>query len=179
MRRQGFTLIEIVIVIALVSVAGMILTEVFIGQNRLYRTETAELNITNDARASLDDLDNYLRQTTRTLSSYSTYSAGPQVLILQIQSVNASNQLIPGAYDNVVYYLSGTDFYRQVFPNAASNRAAQTKRLASNVAGLNFTYNNADYSLVTQVTTDITIQENAGIQTRAITLSSQAILRNY
>ncbi len=178
MRPRGFTLIEIVIVIVIVAVCGIVVTDLFIGQNRLYRTQTAELNVTGDARGSLDDIDNYVRQAHRTISNYATYNAGPQVLILDIQSINASNDLIPG-YDKVIYYLNGNGLFREVFPQGASARLATTKKLASNVSGLAFTYNNVNYSLVTGVTTDITIQENAGIQTRAITISSKSILRNY
>ena len=177
--RQGFTIIEMVVVTAIVGICGVVLVDLFIGQNRLYKSETAELNVTNDARAALDDVDNYVRQANRTLSSYSSYTAGSQVLILQIQSINASNQLIPGTFDNVVHYLSGSNLLRQIFPNASSSRLAVTKKLANNVSGLVFTYDNSDYALVNQVTTNLTTQENAGLQTKSITLSSEAKLRNY
>jgi prepilin-type N-terminal cleavage/methylation domain-containing protein len=175
----GFTLIEVIVVVALFAVCSVVLTSLFIGQNRIYKTQTAALNITADARIALDDIDNYLRAANRTLAGYSSYTAGPQVLILQIQSVNSSNQLVPGTFDNVVFYLSSGSLVRQIFPNAASTRIATTKKLASNVTGLVFTYNNASYALVTQVSTDLTIQENAGVQTRAITVSSKAKLRAY
>ncbi len=179
MKNRGFSLVEAIIVVLLVLVCVTVIVNLFIGQNRIYKTETAELNITNDARMSLDDIDNYVRQANRTLSSYSTYTAGPQVLILQIQSVNSSDNLIIGTYDYVIYYLTGTTLYRQVFPNAASVRAAVTKKLAGGVNGLSFTYNTADFANVTEVTTNITIQESAQFQTRSITASSKAILRNY
>jgi prepilin-type N-terminal cleavage/methylation domain-containing protein len=178
-KQAGFTLIELVIVIALVGIASFILVDMFIGQNKLYRTQTAELNITNDARMSLDEIDSYVRQAIRTLSSYSGYNSGPQTLVLQIQSVNSSNQLIAGTYDHVVFYMSGSNLMRQVFPDSASSRQSGLKRLASNVAGFTFTYDNADFALVTQITTDITIQESAGYQDRTITISSKSKLRNY
>ncbi|OGE88904.1 MAG: hypothetical protein A3J07_04425 [Candidatus Doudnabacteria bacterium RIFCSPLOWO2_02_FULL_49_13] len=177
--KRGFTLIETIIVIALVAVAGVILSDLFIGQNRLYRSETAELNVTADARAALDDVDNYLRQANRAVASHSTYSAGPQILILQIQSVDGSGRLVAGTFDYAVYYLSASDLWRQVFPDAASSRPAAAKKLANHINGLVFTYNNPDYSLVTEVQTDLTIQESAGAQTRSITASSKAKLRNY
>src|SRR5689334_16825309 len=116
MKNRGFTLVEILIVVALVAVSSMVLADMFIGHNRLYRTQTAELNVTGDARTSLDDIDGYVRQANRTLDSYSTYIAGSEVLILQIQSINSSNQLIAGTFDYVVYYLDSGSFYRQVFP---------------------------------------------------------------
>ncbi len=178
MRQRGFTLIEIMIVITLISICGYIVADIFIGQNRIYKVQVAELNVTSDARMSLDDIDNFVRQANRVLDSYTTYTTSSQVMVLQIQSVDSSNQLIP-AFDTIVYYLTGTNLYREIFPNAGSARPAMVKKIASNVTSLAFTYNNASHSLVTEVTTDITIQENAGIQTRAITISSKSKLRNY
>ena len=179
MIRNGFTIIEIVVVLGIIAICAGILVTLFVDHNRLYKSETAELNITADARIALDDIDNYVRQSNRTLSSYSTFTAGPQVLILQIQSVNASRQLIAGTYDNVVFYLSSGSLLFQVFPNVASTRVALTKKIASNVTNLTFTYNNASFDLVTEVSTSLTILESAGIQNRSITLSSKAKLRNY
>ncbi len=177
--QKGFTLIELIIVVALFSVISIVLTSLFIGHNRIYRTQTAELDVTGDARTALDDIDSYVRQANRALATYSTYTATGQVLILQIQSVNSSNQLVAGKFDHVVYYLSGNGLFRRVFPDASSVRAGGIKKLANNVNGLTFTPNNANYALVTEVTTDITVQENAGVQNRAITASSKASLRAY
>ncbi|OGE74332.1 MAG: hypothetical protein A3I07_02680 [Candidatus Doudnabacteria bacterium RIFCSPLOWO2_02_FULL_42_9] len=179
MKSRGFTLVEIVIVISIVVVCGVVIADLFIGQNRLYKVETAELNVTSDARVALDDIDNYVRQANRVLDNSGAYITGAQVLVLQIQSINASNQLIPATFDNVVYYLTGPELYREVFPHNASSRLGGTKQLASHVNGLAFTYNNVSNALVTEVSTNITTQEDAGIQTRAITISSKSTLRNY
>jgi len=178
MMQKGFTLVEVLVAVVLVLICGGIVAQLFIGHNRLYRVETAELNITNDARVALDDIDNYVLQANRVLASYSTFTSDAQTLILQIQSVNAANALIAG-YDNVVFYLDNGSLYREVFPNGLSARPAGIKKLASNVNDLEFTYNNASFPLVTSVATDISLQEDAGVQTRAITVSSQALLRNY
>lgn len=175
----GFTLIEILVVITIVSVVSIVLVDLLIGHNRLYRTQTAELNVQNSARNALDGIDSYTRQANRALSVYTTYTATPQVLILQLQSINGSNQLIPGTFDYVVFYLNGGNLLRVVFPNASSGRSASTKLLASNVTGLVFTPNHSDYSLVTKINTDLTVQESVGLQTRAITVSSEARLRDY
>ena len=91
----------------------------------------------------------------------------------------SSNQLIPGVYDYVVFYLTGTNMFLQIFPDSSSSRPAQTKKLASKVSGLVFTLNNADYAQVSEVTTDLTLAESVGFQNRSITISSKSKLRNY
>ena len=127
----------------------------------------------------MDDIDNYVRQSNRTLSTYSTFNAASDVLILQIQSVNAASQLVAGKYDYVVYSLTGSNFNRQIFPDPASARVAVTKRLANKVVSLTFTYSDPAYPLVKQVNTSITITESVGFQSRTINISSQSKLRNY
>lgn len=178
-KQNGFTLIEVVVVVALVAMASYILIDLFLGQHKLYKTQTAELNITNDARLTLDEIDLYVRQGNRVLSAYGSYTTGPQSMIIQVQSFNSSGRLIAGTYDQIVFYMMGTDLFRQVFSDPASSRQSGVKKLASHVSGFNLTYNSADFSSVTEVITDLTLQEWATYQNRAITVSSKSNLRNY
>ncbi len=180
MRSQkGFTLIEMLLVIVLVVIASGVIVNLFIGQNRLSRLEMAELNITNDARTTLDDVDNYVRSATRVVADHNGYNTGADTLVLQIQSVNASNQLVGAAFDHVVFYLDGTNLYREVFPHASSVRVATVKKLANNVNGLAFTYDNPNFLLAREITTDLTLEEDAGMTNKSITVSSKSTLRNY
>ncbi|MBX4204984.1 MAG: prepilin-type N-terminal cleavage/methylation domain-containing protein [Candidatus Doudnabacteria bacterium] len=176
---RGFTLVETLVVLFIFSLGIVIIFDMFLAQNRLYRTQTAQLNITSSVRFALDDIDNYGRQAHRTLASYSTYTAGPQTLILEIGSVNSSGRLISGTYDHVVYYLTSGSLTRVVIPDASSTRPSSTRVVAVNVTALTFTYNNADYTSVTQVDTSLTCAESASIQTRTYTGSSKTKLRSY
>ncbi|MDP4001196.1 MAG: prepilin-type N-terminal cleavage/methylation domain-containing protein [bacterium] len=175
---RGFTLVELVIVIAMVAVLSLVITGLFIGQNRLYKTQTTELKVNGGARASLDDIDSSVRGANRAAASYTSYIASSQVLILEIQSIDIKDHLIPATYDYVVYYLYNGSLMRQIYPNVFSVRAGGIKKLAENVTGLVFTLDNIDYNLVTEVTTDLTIQEDAGTQNKSITISSKSRMRN-
>lgn len=175
---KGFTLIEMIIVVALIAVLSVVLVSIFISQNKIYQTQTAELNVTGDARLALDDIDSYVRSAKNTAASYSTYTAGPQTLIVKIQSIDSQNSLIAGTFDYVVFYLSSSALYRQIFPHASSSRQASTKKLASNVAALTFTYNNANYDLVSEIASDLTLTQSASGQNRTIQASSKSKLRN-
>ena len=180
-NSHGFSIIELLVVLPLLIILSFFLAYLVSSQYWSYNNQSIELNITNDARQALDDTDNYVRQAYRVATSYSTYNTGAQTLVLQLQSIDSSSQIIAGNYDYVVYYLSGTDFYRQVFADASSSRASITRRLASNIdtANFSFTYDNASYSLVKQVTTNMALKQNMGGQIRSIAVSSEAKLRNY
>jgi prepilin-type N-terminal cleavage/methylation domain-containing protein len=177
-KSLGFTLIELLVVIVMIAALMLVLVNLFLGQNKIYRTQTAELNVTSSARSALDDIDFFVRSADVVAASNGGYSTGAQILVLQIPSINAQSQIITATFDYVVFYLTGTDFFRQIFANAASTRPSGTKLLGRNVTGLAFTYNNMNYALVTEVTTDMTIQESATYQDRAITISSKSKLRN-
>lgn len=177
--QSGFTLIEGVIVIALFAVLGIVMVSMFISQNRLHKTETANFNITFESRTALDDIDNWIRTANQTLVSHGIYNGGAQTLILQVQSVNNSEQLIAGTFDYVVYYLSNNDLMREVIPNISSIRTAGLKKIASNVSNLVFTYDDVDFAQVTKVDTSLTLTESVGFQNRTITQNSSAVLRNH
>lgn len=177
----GFSVIEMVIVVPLIAIMAFFLSYIGIYHFQTFNSQSAELNITDYARTALDDIDNYVRQATRVLSSYSTYTTGTNTLVLQIPSIDSSGQLVAGTYDNAVFYLSGTDLFRRIYPDASSTRSNVIQKLASgvNTSNFSFSYDNGDYSLVKQVTTNLTVTQNAGTQVRSITISSQSKLRNF
>jgi prepilin-type N-terminal cleavage/methylation domain-containing protein len=175
---RGFTLIEVVIVVALTGIIMVVLTEFFFTTNQIYKSQNAELGVNMSARASLDDIDAYVKQATQVVDTYSTYSTGPTALILEIQSIDGSGQLIPGVYDKVVYYMTGNSLFREIFPDPASSRLPGGKLLGRYISTLEFTYDNASMPQVSVVTINMTIAESAGRETRDITISSKSRLRN-
>ncbi len=181
MKQKGFTLVELIVSVSLFLIVSLFLGYLVTYQFLIYNTQITELNITHDARTALDDIDDYVRQSNRVVANYDSYTTGSQILVLQIKSIDSSNQLIGATYDNVVFYSSGSDLFRQVFPNSHSSRLAVTKKLATNVDTNNFSfsYDNLDYFLVKQITTSMAIKQNVGNKIKSITLYSQTKLRNY
>lgn len=175
---DGFTLVEMLVVVALLGALMLVLTEFFLGSNRVYQTQSAELGVNMSARTALDDIDIYVRQATQVVSSFGSYATGPSQLILQVQSVNSSGQLVPGEYDHVVFHLNGQTLYRDITPSSASAREAGSKAIGTDIQSLNFTYDNASLPQVSAVTTDLTVSKNMGRDTQRIVISSKARIRN-
>ncbi len=176
--KNGFTLIEVTIVILLTALVMIVIVEFFFGTLSIYRQQEADLILNNSARTALDDIDANVRSSSVTLTNYLTYNAGPDTLIVRMPSIDAGKIIIPGTYDTVVFYLIGTNLFRDTVPDPASSRLAQNKLLAENVSSLTFNYDNADFAQVTTVQTDLSLLRNTGKEIRTLTLSSKSRLRN-
>ena len=181
MNNKGFTLIEVLVVSAILFLVVGFLGYLSVKHFWIYNSQVSQLDIGNDARFSLDDIDNFVRSARRVSVSYDIYSTGPQTLVLQLPSIDSSNKIIENTYDYVVYYLSGQALVREIFPDAISDRESGIKTLTSYIDedNFSFTYDNADYSLVKKITTLISIKKGQSGQQRSITLSSKSFLRNY
>src|SRR5262245_20338234 len=110
-NQWGFTMIELIIVVALIGVMLVVLATFYFTSNRMVDSQNLDLNIGHSARTSLDEIDTYIRQAATTISTYDTFNAGSTVLILEIQSVDSSNILISGTYDRVVIYQQGSQVF--------------------------------------------------------------------
>lgn len=178
-KEFGFTLIEVILVVFLVGALSLVVSSLFLGQDKIYHTQMMEFGVTSDARTALDDIDAYVRSADVVLATYGSYTTGSQTLILQVPSVNASSQIIPATFDFVVFKLNGSTLNQITTANAASTRVSGTRKLATRVTGLVFSYDNSNKALVKQVTTDLTAEESyPGVPSKSITVSSKSKLRN-
>lgn len=180
-NNKGVTIVELLVVLPILVVSAFFLVYLFSSQYTVYNTQTAEFAITSHARVTLDEIDIYVRQARRVVASHLTHVTDSQTLALQLQSIDASSQILVGTYDYAVFYISDGKLMEQIYVGAGSSRIATTKTLAENVdmANFSFAYNNPDYSLVTEVQTNIALAQNIGTQARSVAVSSKAKLRNY
>ena len=153
----GFTIIEVLVSLSIFIVITFFVAYLFKYNFWIYNSQTLDLNVANSARVAIDDINNYVRQANRVISTYSIYSTDSNQLVLQLVTIDNQSQPISGTYDIVVFYLTGTDLMRSVFSAQDSFRPAETKKIASNIDinNFSFTYDNADYSLVKEVFTNI------------------------
>jgi prepilin-type N-terminal cleavage/methylation domain-containing protein len=174
MKKNGFTLIELIIVIGMMAVVMLVMAEFFFGGVKSYKTQTAELGVNWSARSALDDIDASVRQASYSLSSYAGYTAGTDVLILQVPSVNSSGHIVPGNMDHFVYHLSAGKLYRELFAHATSARTSGTKLVAEGVQVLVFTYNPQRRTL----NTHMEITQTYGGESKSLEIDSFSRIRN-
>lgn len=145
--EDGFTLIELVIVIAVSSVLLLGMLNLFDWHQKIYLQETANIGTTTAVRGSLLKMSKNIAQATTVMASHTfgstTYTSGASELVLQLPSVNSSGNAIATTYDYVAYYLSGGALYEKIEANAASTRLATTKLIAENAQTFTLTYDTA------------------------------------
>ena len=184
-NRRGATLLEGLVVVAILVVMFTVLAAIFIGQGNFFQRENARLDSALDNTRALNDILTQSREAlmvTSTLSIDSVlYASGPEQLILKLYSLDAGGDFITSSFDYVVYYRDPAHLnklMKKLAPALASSRTAVTKSLDNNVSALNFSYNSPDFNQVNQVTVYLeTAKMAAG--TNFITSSTvHTVLRN-
>lgn len=160
--RTGFTLIEVVAIIAITSLMLGGLVNMYLAFQNLYGLELAYSNTAGSASQTL----NLLRPTiavadkvvsSRTISGTS-YTTNTTTVILELPSIDAGGAVINNSKDYVVVTLSGKNLLMITSSASGSARASGTKQLSSAVQTLSFSYDNTDPTLATGVSIDLSSQ---------------------
>ena len=107
-NKSGATILEGLIVIAILAIIFTILAAIFIGQGTFFQRENARLDSALDNTRALNDILVQSREAlmvTSTLSVDSVlYTSGPDQLILKLYSLNAAGAFITSSFDYAIYY---------------------------------------------------------------------------
>jgi prepilin-type N-terminal cleavage/methylation domain-containing protein len=182
-RSRGVTLIEAMVVVAISAVAFLALTNLFFTFNSLYGFQQALMATAGSASTAMNALEAAIPPANRVVPSYtvsgSTYTSATTTLVLELPAVTTSGTIVSGANDYVVFFASSTKLYRLIRADAQSARLSGTTTLSSTLHSLSFTYNNADFALVTAVTTDLQTRSLYKQQAAQSRLLEELYLRNY
>lgn len=180
---RGFSLMETVIVVGIVALVAVPLTDLLRGYYALFTMQETVVEVDTSASAAIDEVRAAALQANRVVSSHAfsgaTYASGTTTLVLRLPSVDASGTILPGAYDYVGFYATGTTAYRATDAAAGSMRQSGTKRLSGVLRSLAFTYNNADVTRATSTAVDVVTHATSSKgQPLERHLSEQIRLRN-
>lgn len=179
---RAFTLLEVVIVLALFSVMFLAVIRFFVNYNTSYIFERAVTNSSSSAGTLMSEIQNAALPADQVLTSHSfggtTYSSATSTLVLELPSIDSAGVIIAGDYDYIAFYTDGTRAYEIVEANASSGRASRTRLLSDSLNALTFSYDNASFPSVTNVTVDVTTQAAYGSRTTQSHLREQVYLHN-
>lgn len=180
---RGLTLVETVIVSALAAILIVILGLLIylFGKVSTY-DKTAALS-SSSASALMHEVETLAGPADAVVASHAfsgtTYTTSSTTLVLEIPSIDSSGSVIANTYDYAAIYATGTTAYRILSPGSGSSRIAGTKQLSTTVNMLSFTYDNADATQVTTVTTDIQTRVVVKQDTLTDRRRETIILRNH
>lgn len=157
---RGFTLVEMIIVVALFAVMLFALFDFYINFNTSYLYDEAVAETARSAGAVVAAVGEASFAADRVAASHTfsgvTYASGTTTLVLELPAIDAAGATISGAYDYVAFYANGANAYQTTDASASSVRRTGTKRLSDTVDSLSFAYDAAGVSEATKVTADIT-----------------------
>jgi len=179
---RGFTLLETFIVIAISVVALAALSNLFIIFNNTYGYQQAFMAGAGSASNAMNAIEAAILPADQVVASHSfsgtAYSSGATTLVLGLPSVDSSGNIIAGVSDYIVFYTSSTNLYRLTAAGAGSTRTSGLKKLSTTLFSISFTYDNVDFTKVTNVATDIVTRAQFKQQTVQSHLNEQVYLRN-
>lgn len=183
MINRGFTLIETLVAIAISVIALTALVNLFFIFNSTYGNQQAFMAAAGSAGGSMNALEAAILPASHVLASRNfsgtTYSSSATTLVLELPAVNSSGNIIPGVNDYVVFYPSSATLYRLVQAGVGSIRVSGLTTLSTTLSSISYTYDDADFTQVTNVTADIVTQAQFKQQTVQGHLNEQMYLRNF
>lgn len=181
--KRGFTLVETVITFGISVMALIALVNLFFVFNAIYGYQQAFMATAGSAGAAMNALEAAVLPASQVLASRdlggTAYASDADTLVLELPSIDGTGAVIAGAKDYVAFYASGATLYRLTEAAALSARLPGTKQLSTTLSSLSFTYDDADFTRVTNVTADIETQAQFKQQTVQSRLFERMYLRNY
>jgi len=180
----GFTLAEILVVIALLVILITVGTQIFIYNNRFYENQAGEIFSVTATREAADRINEYARAAVGLEANYlygsTSYVTDAQTAIFRIPGLDAAGQTISGVYDYAIMGPNPTDPKRLeliVDPDPASVREQRLLLLTDKLTNITFTYDNADLGLVRRVDYEINVMDT-GRTPASEQIFGSATLRN-
>jgi prepilin-type N-terminal cleavage/methylation domain-containing protein len=158
-NQAGFTLMEIIVVLALMTILLIGLLSLYDWHAKIYSLEQGDIRATSSARTALNNMSLYLAQATSVMSFRAvngvTYTSDADTMVIEMPTLGSTGNYIANTYDYVVYYIDNGKLYELDDFDASSVRPETTKQLAEGVQTFILTYNDDDPTLATTVEIDL------------------------
>jgi len=157
MKRQcGFTLIEILIVMGIATVAGLLLLVVIVNSAGLFTKESAKVTQGLNINDTLSKVRTTIKDARAVAGSYTdgpvTYTTGINQLVLRVPSIDSLGNIMEGTDDYFVFFLDNTKLHLRTFPNPASFRQGSDRIFTTAADSLNFYYFNSSEPKTEEIT---------------------------
>lgn len=186
-KVRGVSLIELITAIGLIGLVSIMVISVYLAHFRLFSNQSQNIDLANENRLALDEMASQIKEAqavVSTCAACSGYTTSTTTVVIQLWPLDASgNPTDPGStnYDYIVYKrddLQNTQLVKITYSSPISSRKSGTDTLSSDVSNLQFTYDNANPTLASEVTISLTNTNTNMKKTNTTTQSTEAVLRN-
>lgn len=182
MKRTGFTLVEVLIVAAMIGIIIAAIIELLLKYDVLFATQQATIAVDTSANEIVSRVHLAALQADAIVASHTfgsvALSTGTSTLVLELPSIDSSGAIIGGSRDYVGFYASGTATYALVDAAVGSNRQSGTQQLSDTLLSLSFSYSTTALASATSTTVDVVTQTTSYQTTLTRHLQEQNFLRN-
>ena len=168
MRRPGFTLLELVVTMAIASMMFLIVGGIFIAQGRYLAIENAINQTQYNAFQVLDATGLYMSSARRVVASQTVngraYVSSTSTVVLQLPSIDTSGAILTNTFDYVAIGQDATDptkFMYDIQAADGSDRLTGKFIKAALVDKVIFRYNTVDPTAATEIDLYVRTTENA------------------
>lgn len=184
--KRAFTLIELLISIALISIISVILTTLIIRYGIFYERQNVDIAANLDNRFILDDISAQVRQAAKIATSVTidgqTFATSQTTIVLKLPALDQNGQTMQNIFDYVIFWQDSQDlknFRKKIVPDLQSTRKVVSQILTSNLKSVVFSYNNPDPTQASTVTATLETIKTQGGQTKEAKDAVQVRLRNF
>lgn len=188
MKKNGFSLAELIIAIAVVAVVSGLLLGILVNETGVFYQQSSRVSQGVGLNDALASIRSHVKSASAVAAAYpetppSAYTSGSSTLVLKITSIDSSSNLITNTYDYFVYYVEMGRLHLLVFPNSQSTRKQLDQILTSSVDTLAFVYFDSAGVVTTpasasKVKTTLSLKEKSGYGVENNIATSDATLRN-
>lgn len=179
---RAFTLIEVVITIALFAIVMFGMAQLYIVYGRVVISQKAAISVALDGSSIMDTAQEVARQADHVVSTHTfsgvAYTSGTTTAVFELPAYDVSGTILTNTYDYIGISASGTSVYRLIDAANGSARVSGKKQIAKVLNGLSFTYDNASFPSVTSVIVDATTSATTRGQTSQMHLHEHFYLKN-
>ena len=182
--KKGFTILEIVVTIALTALIMIVIGNIFVSHNRVYRISQSQSDVQRDDSLALSRIKQLISETDKILANRTingtAYTTGTTAIVLELPSFNASGSPIVG-FDYAAIYVDMANpkkIYTDTQVTAGSKRPPGKKLLTDLNKTTIFRYNHTDPAQASAVTIYLKTSKIADVVNAESVASTTVYLQN-
>jgi prepilin-type N-terminal cleavage/methylation domain-containing protein len=188
--QKGFTLIEILIVMACSAIIGTILVTILVQGSSIFSDQTTKVNQNLSLNSASNQIDQTVQYASQISANYidgsTTYTTSDKVLIGKLPAIDSSGNVIESKFDTFILMqdpVNSAYLKKLIIPDLLSSRKSEDMTLLNQMTFLQFVYLNDSAVVTTPQTASkidfvIKVAEKSGNGIKESSISGRINLKN-